>query len=227
MFIVSNCFVKCLRFFSSSCKSLVFCVPFVSIQVYSLLVPLDCLIQQIIGTNSWNSCSFKFQGNIYPPMLMLRAILNKSWWQHPTKQQLYGHLPLIMKTLKVRQTRHSGHCWRSKDELINVVLLWTPSHEQAKARWPARTYIQQLCADMGCNPEDLPEAMDYSDGWQERVRDIRANGVMWWWCWMDMHRSLNTRFLILIIHNATKLTINNYTIQLSPAQTIDNITSSE
>ena len=26
---------------------------------------------------------------------MLRAILNKSWWQHPTKHQLYGHLPPI------------------------------------------------------------------------------------------------------------------------------------
>ena len=24
---------------------------------------------------------------------MLRAILNKSWWQHPTRHQLYGHLP--------------------------------------------------------------------------------------------------------------------------------------
>ena len=31
---------------------------------------------------------------------MLRAILNKSWRQHPTKQQLYGHLPLITKTIK-------------------------------------------------------------------------------------------------------------------------------
>ena len=33
---------------------------------------------------------------------MLQAILNKSWKQHPTKQQLYGHLPSIMKIIKVR-----------------------------------------------------------------------------------------------------------------------------
>ena len=33
---------------------------------------------------------------------MLRAILNKSWRQHPTKQQLYGHLPPIMKTIKIK-----------------------------------------------------------------------------------------------------------------------------
>ena len=36
------------------------------------------------------------------------AKLNKSWRQHPTKQQLYGHRPPITKTIKVRQTRHAG-----------------------------------------------------------------------------------------------------------------------
>ena len=63
---------------------------------------------------------------------MLRAILNKSWRQHPTKHQLYGHLPQITKTIKVRRTRHAGHCWRSRDELISDVFLWTPSHGWAK-----------------------------------------------------------------------------------------------
>ena len=32
---------------------------------------------------------------------MLRAILNKSWRQHPTRHQLYGHLPPIAKTIQV------------------------------------------------------------------------------------------------------------------------------
>ena len=41
---------------------------------------------------------------------MLRAILKKSWWQHPTKQQMYGHLPPITKTVQVRRTRHAGYC---------------------------------------------------------------------------------------------------------------------
>ena len=36
---------------------------------------------------------------------MLRAILNKSWRQHPTRHQLYGHLPPITKTIQVRRTR--------------------------------------------------------------------------------------------------------------------------
>ena len=57
---------------------------------------------------------------------MLHAILNKSWRQHPTRHQLYGHLPPITKTIQVRRTRHAGHCWRSRDELISYVLLWAP-----------------------------------------------------------------------------------------------------
>ena len=57
---------------------------------------------------------------------MLRAILNKSWSQHPTKQQMYGPLPPITKTIQVRRTRCAGHCWRSRDVLISDVLLYTP-----------------------------------------------------------------------------------------------------
>ena len=59
---------------------------------------------------------------------MLRAILNKSWWQHPTRHQLYGHLPPITKTIQARRTRHAGHCWRSRDELISDVPLSTPTY---------------------------------------------------------------------------------------------------
>ena len=76
---------------------------------------------------------------------MLRAILNKSWRQHPTRHQLYGHLPPITKTIQVRRTRHAGNCWRSRDELKSYVLLWNPTYGRAKAGRPARTYIQQLC----------------------------------------------------------------------------------
>ena len=100
---------------------------------------------------------------------MLRAILNKSWRQHPTRHQLYGHLPPITKTIQVRRTRHSGHYWRSMDELISDVLLWTPTYGRAKAGQPAQTYIQQLCEDTGCSPEDLPEAMNDREKWRERV----------------------------------------------------------
>ena len=86
---------------------------------------------------------------------MLRAILNKSWRQHPTRHQLYGHPPSITKTIQVRRTRHAGCCWRNRDELISDVLLWTPTYGRAKAGGPARRYIQQLCEDTGCSPEEM------------------------------------------------------------------------
>ena len=114
---------------------------------------------------------------------MLCAILNKSWRQHPTRHQLYGHLPPITKTIQVRRTRHAGYCWRSRDELIRDVLLLTPTHGRAKAGRPAQTYIQQLCEDTGCCPEDLPRVMKDKEEWREMVRDIRATSVTWWWWW--------------------------------------------
>ena len=134
---------------------------------------------------------------------MLRAILNKSGRQHPTRHQLYGHLPPITKTIQVRRTRHAGHCWRSRDELISDVLQWTPTYGRAKAGRPARTYIHQLCEDTGCSPEDLPEAMNDREKWRERVWDIRASGTTWWWwwwyywleliyCWMGAHNGTQT-----------------------------------
>ena len=96
---------------------------------------------------------------------MLRAILNRSGRQHPTRHQLYGHLPPITKTIQVRRTRHAGHCWRRKDEIVSDVLQRTPAYGQAKAGRLARTYIQQLCEDTGCNPEDLPKVMNDREKW--------------------------------------------------------------
>ena len=107
----------------------------------------------------------------------LRAILKKSWRQHPARHQLYGHLPPITKAIQTRRPRHAGHCRRSRDELISDELLWTPTYGQAKAGRPARTYIQQLCEDTGCSPEDLPETMNDREMWRERVRGIRASGT--------------------------------------------------
>ena len=137
----------------------------------------------LYGCTTWTLTKWlekKLDGNY---TRMLRAILNKSWRQHPTRHQLYGHLPPITQTIQVRRTRHAEHCWRSRNKLISDVLLWTPTYGWAKSGWPARTYIQQLCEDTGCSPEDFPEAMKDREKWRERVRDIHACGTTWWWRW--------------------------------------------
>ena len=124
---------------------------------------------------------------------MLWVILNNSLRQHLTKQQLYGHLPPIMKTVQVRWTSHVGHCWRSRGELISDILLWTPAHGRAKAGQPARTYIQQLCAYTRCSLEDLLGVMDNREGWRERVREIHAGSATWWYIYIyaNTHMHLN------------------------------------
>ena len=132
---------------------------------------------------------------------MLRAILNKSWQQHPTRHQLYSHLHPITKTIQARRTRHAGHCWRSKNELISDVLLWTPTYGQAKSGRPARTYIQQLCEDTGYSPEDRPEVMNDREKWRERARDICASGTTWWW-WVYCVVAVNQLWQTATRHNS-------------------------
>ena len=100
---------------------------------------------------------------------MIRIILKKFWKQHPMEQQLYGQLPPISKTIQVRWTRHASLCWRSKD-----VLQWSSTHERVSVDWPARTYLYQLNANIGCNLKDLNIFTWYrrvgTDGEKERVR---------------------------------------------------------
>ena len=49
----------------------------------------------------------------------------------------------------------------------------------SKGKRPARTYIQQLCADTGSNPENLQVAIDERQEWRERARYIRADSATW------------------------------------------------
>ena len=155
----------------------------------------------LYGCTTWTLTKWlekKLDGNY---TRMLRAILNKSWRQHPIKHQLYGHLPPITKTIKTRRTRHAGQCWRSRDVLIRS--RDDPIYGRAKAGRPARTYIQQLCEDTGCSPEDLPEAMNDREKWRERVKDIRASGTTWWWWWYIYIHFFVKLKSILMPHYAT------------------------
>ena len=79
-----------------------------------------CKIMEDYGCITWTltkRLEKKLDGNY---TTMLRAILNKSWRQHLTRHQLYGHLSPVTKTIQVRRTRHIGHCWRSRDELLFI-----------------------------------------------------------------------------------------------------------
>ena len=133
------------------------------------------------------------------------------WRQHPTKQQMYGHLPPIMKTIQVKQNRHAGHCRRSRGELLSDVLLWTPSHGHAKAGWSARTYIQQLCEDTWCSSGDLPEAMNDRKGWRDRVWHIHADVATRRW-WMTVFFD-TISFFSNALDSSLNINLNNHGYQ--------------
>ena len=92
---------------------------------------------------------------------MLPAILNKCWKQHPPKQLLYNHLPSILLSIQVRRARYAGYCCKSKDELQNDVLLWTPTELDEQQH----IYSNQLCTDTIWRVQDLLRAMISGDGW--------------------------------------------------------------
>jgi len=99
---------------------------------------------------------------------MLGAVLNLSWRQHPTKKQLYGPIPPITSILCKLRMCIAGHCWRAKQELISNLLLWVSRRGKSRVGRPASSYIDQLCRDASCLPENLPTLMQERDEWRDR-----------------------------------------------------------
>ena len=127
-------------------------------------------------------------------------------------EQILAATPHEAPTIRPPASHHENYPTQTnqtcREELISDVLLWTPIHGRAKAGQPARTYIQQLCEDTGCSPEDLPEAMDDKEKWRERVRDIRASGMTWWWWWWWCFELRNVEEITL------ELNLNNCRFQM-------------
>ena len=99
---------------------------------------------------------------------MLQAILNKSWKQHPAKQQLYYHFPTTAKASKANKKfgtllkkKGRTHKWLSpKDPFTRTSQCWPTS--------------KTLPITAGSSLQDKPETMDDRDRWGERIREIRA-----------------------------------------------------
>ena len=66
----------------------------------------------------------------------------------------------IISHLISHPSKMSKTCWKSKDEFISNIFLWTSTHGHTSVGWHAKIYIHQLCADIGCSLEDLPVGMD-------------------------------------------------------------------
>ena len=102
-----------------------FSAPFIDASTQSLLLARPFLLSFLdIYNSSFLSHVCKYYLDASNIEQVLEAI--------STRHQLYGHLPPLTKTIKVRRTRYAGHCWRSRDELISDVHLWTPHMAEKK-----------------------------------------------------------------------------------------------
>ena len=108
---------------------------------------------------------------------LLRSALGISWKQHKTNKELYGELPLVSDTLKLRRLRFIGHCWRRKDETVHQLLLWEPPHGRRSRGRPCFTYIDQLAEDTGLEKDQLVTAMDNRVEWCRLVKDVRVLSI--------------------------------------------------
>ena len=104
---------------------------------------------------------------------MLRAILDISWKEHPTKIFLYGNIPSLTSIIRIRRTRFAGHCYRSEQEIVKDVWLWT--HGKTKLGRPRKTYVKQLCEDTGLTTEELRTVMNDRTTWKKIVERAQGN----------------------------------------------------
>ena len=87
--------------------------------------------------------------------------------QHPIKQKLYSHLPLISQTIQIRRARHTVG-----EEKTNQ---WTITYGLTSVGSPAKTYTHQHSADTEYSHlGDLWRLMTDRDGWWESRISIRS-----------------------------------------------------
>ena len=131
----------------------------------------------LYGSVSWNLTTHLEKKIDGAYTRMLCTALNRSWKDHPTNVELYGHIPPISKSLQQQRTRFAGHCWRSKEELAGDILLWKPTHGHQPRGRPKKTYIDQLMDDTGRRIKDLPIAMEDRERWRKRVMEYRTSST--------------------------------------------------
>ena len=85
-----------------------------------------------------------------------------------------GNIPPLTHTIRIR-TCFAAHCYRSEEEIIKDVLLWTPNHGTTKLELPKKTYVKHICDDTGLTTEELNTSMKDRTTWKnifESAREI-------------------------------------------------------
>ena len=108
---------------------------------------------------------------------MLRVVKKVTWQNHTAHEVLYAGLPRISTTITERRLRFSGHCWRSKVEVVSDWVMWEPKHCKRSVKGQACSFVDLLEADTGVPRDCLPAAMDDRTGWRKRAMKSRLRST--------------------------------------------------
>ena len=96
---------------------------------------------------------------------MLRVVLGFTWRDSITYNDLHGKLSKITAVLKGGRLISDRHMWRTKEELVCLLLIWEPKQGTRKRGRPAITYDDQLRNDTGLQTKELKNAMEDREIW--------------------------------------------------------------
>lgn len=106
---------------------------------------------------------------------MLRMVLNVSWKQHMTNEELYGRLPRVTTKIAMRRLQLAGHCIRHPDEMASKLVLWQPTEGTVNRGRKPTDYIDMLKYDTGLNNTDeIRTAMLDRKIWRGFVIEARS-----------------------------------------------------
>ena len=106
---------------------------------------------------------------------LLRMVLNISWKEKRTNEELYLDLPKLSEIVRERRLRLAGHCVRHEEEIAHHLVLWEPKRGQRNRGRRTVNYLDNLKEDT--NLEDAGEIrrwMNNRDEWRKLARSGRA-----------------------------------------------------
>ena len=138
---------------------------------------------------------------------MLRAILNKSWRQHPLQDaNCTATCLLSWKLFKLDEPDMQDTAGEAGTNSSVMYSLWTPTHGRAKAGRPSTKHtFSSYVRIQDVVLKTCLGVMNDREEWRERVRDIRATSTTWWWWWFTfliiqnliLYKSMDFFYLIL------------------------------
>ena len=100
---------------------------------------------------------------------MIRVVENISWKDFVNNNTLYGDLPKVTDTLRVKCLRFAGHIWRG-NEVAKDLLFCEPTQGSRSRGRPAITYVDQFLSDTGLSKRDIQRAMENREMWKRVMK---------------------------------------------------------